>query len=125
VDSSITNRRTVVKVPEHLGLPDGMTLAVDGTLWVAHWGPGLVCQWCPKTGSLLSAIETGCPHTTSCCFGGTDGRSLFITTSRLVQLSGGNVSGGRSVEVIEDLPPLHDIEVTLQLPVKSASLASA
>jgi hypothetical protein len=39
-----------------------------------------------------------------------------------MQLSGGNVSGGKSVEVIEDLPPLHDIDVTLQLPVKSARL---
>jgi hypothetical protein len=39
-----------------------------------------------------------------------------------MQLSGGNISGGKSVEVIEDLPPLHDIEVTLQLPVKSARL---
>ena len=39
-----------------------------------------------------------------------------------MQLSGGNVSGGKSVEVIEDLPPLHDIKVTLQLPVKSARL---
>jgi hypothetical protein len=39
-----------------------------------------------------------------------------------MQLSGGNVSGGKSVEVIEDLPPLHDIEVTLRLPVKSARL---
>jgi hypothetical protein len=39
-----------------------------------------------------------------------------------MQLSGGNVSGGKSVEVIEDLPPLHDVEVTLRLPVKSAKL---
>ena len=39
-----------------------------------------------------------------------------------MQLSGGNTSGGRSVEVIEDLPPLHDVEVTLQLPAKSAKL---
>jgi hypothetical protein len=43
----------------------------------------------------------------------------------VVQLSDGSISGGKSLEVIEDLPPLHDIEVTLQLPVKSASLASA
>jgi hypothetical protein len=40
----------------------------------------------------------------------------------VMQLSGGNVSGGKSVEVIEDLPPLHDVEVTLRLPVKSAKL---
>jgi hypothetical protein len=39
-----------------------------------------------------------------------------------MQLSLGNLPKGRSVEVIEDLPPLHDIEVTMQLPVKSAKL---
>ncbi|MBU6169980.1 MAG: SMP-30/gluconolactonase/LRE family protein [Verrucomicrobia bacterium] len=83
VDSSITNRRTVVKVPEDLGLPDGMDVGYDGTLWVAHWGPGCVCQWCPLSGKLLTRINTGCPHTSACCFGGDDGKKLFITTSRL------------------------------------------
>jgi sugar lactone lactonase YvrE len=82
-DSSITNRRTVVRVPEGLGIPDGMTVGADGTLWVAHWGAGCVCQWCPRSGELLHRIDTGCPHTSSCCFGGKDGRQLFITTSRL------------------------------------------
>ena len=33
-----------------------------------------------------------------------------------MQLSGGNLSGGSSIEVIEELPPLHDTEVTLRLP---------
>jgi hypothetical protein len=37
---------------------------------------------------------------------------------------GGNIQllGGKGVEVIEDLPQLHDVEVTLQLPVTSARL---
>jgi sugar lactone lactonase YvrE len=80
-DSSISNKRTVVRVPEELGLPDGMALGADGTLWVAHWGPGCVCQWDPETGALLQRIDTGCPHTTSCCFGA--GGEIYITTSRL------------------------------------------
>lgn len=80
-DSSITNRRTVVSVPPGQGIPDGMEVAVDGTLWVAHWGAGCVCRWDPSTGELLARINTGCPHTSSCCLS-PDG-SLFITTSRL------------------------------------------
>jgi sugar lactone lactonase YvrE len=96
-DSSITNRRTVVRVPEELGLPDGLTVGHDDTLWVAHWGAGLVAQWCPKSGRLLASVKTSCPHTTSCCFGGEDGRRLFITTSRLEldphQLAAAPVSG--------------------------------
>lgn len=39
-----------------------------------------------------------------------------ISRGGVVQLSGGNTSVGRSVEVIEDLPPLHDITVRLRLP---------
>lgn len=80
-DSSIHNRRTVVRVPDGLGVPDGMEVGRDGTLWVAHWGAGCVCQWCPQSGSLLQQVDTGCPHTSSCCF--SDDGHLFITTSRL------------------------------------------
>jgi sugar lactone lactonase YvrE len=80
-DSSIRNRRTVVRVPDGLGVPDGMEVGSDDTLWVAHWGAGCVCQWCPKSGLLLQRVDTGCPHTSSCCFSG-EGH-LYITTSRL------------------------------------------
>jgi len=80
-DSSIRNRRTVVRVPDDLGVPDGMTVGTDGTLWVAHWGAGCVCQWGPKSGLLLQRVDTGCPHTSSCCFSA-EGH-LYITTSRL------------------------------------------
>jgi sugar lactone lactonase YvrE len=80
-DSSITNRRTVVRVPEDLGFPDGMCVAPDDTIWVAHWGAGCICRWNPLTGEMLEKIVTGCPHSSSCCLG-QDGL-LFITTSRL------------------------------------------
>jgi hypothetical protein len=47
-----------------------------------------------------------------------------ISRGGVIQLSGGNASGGRSVEVIEELPPLHNAEVTLRLPgIKKAMLA--
>ena len=79
-DSSISNRRVVVRVPENLGIPDGMCVAPDDALWVAHWGSGCVCHWDPRDGKLLGRIDTGCPHTTSRCFG--PDKSLYITTSR-------------------------------------------
>lgn len=83
VASSISNRRTVVRVPESLGWPDGMTIAADGSLWVAHWGAGCVAHWDPVAGRLLGTIATDCPHTSSCCFGGAGERDLYITTSQL------------------------------------------
>jgi hypothetical protein len=44
-----------------------------------------------------------------------------VSRGGVMQLSGGNTSGVRSVEVIEDLPPLHDIEVSLRMPALAAS----
>ena len=82
-DSTLREKRTVVIVPDSLGWPDGMTVDPDGTLWVAHWGAGCVAHWDPATGKLLGTIETGCPNTSSCAFGGPSGRELFITTSQL------------------------------------------
>ena len=82
-DSSISNRRTVIRVTESMGWPDGMTIDTEGNLWVAHWGAGCVAHWDPVTGRLLGTIATDCPHTSSCCFGGVDERDLYITTSQL------------------------------------------
>lgn len=82
-DSSLSNRRTVVRVPESLGWPDGMTVDAEGNLWVAHWGAGCVARWEAKSGRLLETIATDCPHTSSCCFGGDEERDLYITTSQL------------------------------------------
>ena len=47
-----------------------------------------------------------------------------ISRGGVIQLSGGTVSGGKSVEVIEDLPSLQGVEVTLNLShaVKSVRL---
>jgi sugar lactone lactonase YvrE len=82
-DSAISNRRTVVRVPESLGWPDGITIDDKGNLWVAHWGAGCVARWEARSGRLLETIATDCPHTSSCCFGGVDERDLYITTSQL------------------------------------------
>lgn len=45
-----------------------------------------------------------------------------VSRGGVMKLSGGNTSGGRSVEVIEDLPALHGIEVTLAAPYRRARL---
>lgn len=81
--STISRRRTVVCVPLHLGLPDGMTVDKSGMLWVAHWGAGCVCRWDPTNGELLRTIRTGAPNTSSCVFGGVNETDLYITTSQL------------------------------------------
>jgi sugar lactone lactonase YvrE len=78
----IANRRTVIRVPEQLGKPDGMTIDREGMLWVALWGGRCVTRWDPARGELLGRIEVAAERVSSCCFGGTDYRTLFITTAR-------------------------------------------
>lgn len=79
---SIDNRRTLVRIPPDLGVPDGLTLDADGHVWVALWSGGAVHRYAP--GGTLEAVlrlPTMCP--TSCAFGGPDLRDLYITTAAI------------------------------------------
>ena len=78
----LANPRPAVTLPEDSGVPDGMTVALDGTLWVAHWGGARVTRWHPLTGVLLQTIPVPANLTTSCAFGGPALDQLYITTAR-------------------------------------------
>lgn len=77
------------------GKPDGMTIAPDGSLWVAMWGGSCVVQIAPG-GALLQQIPVPAPHVSSLCFG--PGGTLFVSTSRMRlgprQLADAPASGG-------------------------------
>jgi sugar lactone lactonase YvrE len=75
-------RRVAVDLRDVPGFPDGMTIDCEGNLWVGQWGAGMVCCWSPVTGERLVKIRVPCEQATSCCFGGDDLASLFITTAR-------------------------------------------
>ena len=81
-NGSISNAKTVVEVPNEYGSPDGMCIDDEDMLWVAHWGGNCVRRWNPQTGKVLKKIEVPAPHVTSCCFGGKDLKTLYITTAR-------------------------------------------
>lgn len=78
----IANRRTIIKVPEDLGKPDGMTIDQEGMLWVALWGGWCVTRWNPATGELLGKVHVAAERTSSCCFGGDSHDMLYITSAR-------------------------------------------
>ncbi|MFF4501641.1 SMP-30/gluconolactonase/LRE family protein [Streptomyces sp. NPDC001401] len=63
------------------GGPDGMTVDVEGNLWVALWGCGEVRQFTPD-GALKTVVTVPAPQVTAPCLGGPEGRKLFITTAR-------------------------------------------
>lgn len=82
-EGNIIFTRTVVEVPEAMGMPDGMCIDEEGMLWVAHWGGFCVARWNPETGKLLSRIELPVSQVSSCVFGGDNLDHLFITTARV------------------------------------------
>lgn len=79
---NISNRRTVIIVPDNLGDPDGMTIDTEDKLWVALWGSNAVGRFDPTTGELLEKVEVPAPQITSCAFGGTNLDTLYITSAR-------------------------------------------
>lgn len=62
------------------GKPDGMTLARDGSPWVAMWGGGCVVKIGPN-GALEEQIDIPAPHVSSLCF--SDDGTLWVSTSRM------------------------------------------
>jgi sugar lactone lactonase YvrE len=72
-------RRVVVESPS--GEADGMAVDEDGCLWVALGGRASVGRFRPDDGSLDLEVEVPAPFAASLCFGGTDRRDLYITTT--------------------------------------------
>jgi len=60
------------------GEPDGIAMASDGTLWVAVRDPGSISVF---SGGALQIRFDEHSHPTSLCFGGPDGRDLYLTNS--------------------------------------------
>jgi sugar lactone lactonase YvrE len=78
----ISNRRTVIEIPKEEGFPDGMCIDAAGMLWIAHWGGWQVTRWDPATGKKIDAIKLPVSQVTSCCFGGENLDSLYVTCAR-------------------------------------------
>lgn len=79
----IRDRRTVFEVPEGIGVPDGMTIDSEGTLWIALWGGGSVLNVDPPSGTVLHTVRVPARNVTSCTFGGEDLETLFITSASI------------------------------------------
>ncbi len=79
---TISGPRVVINVDAAMGFPDGMTVDSEGMLWIAHWGGFCVRRWDPHTGKILQKITVPAPQPTSCCFGGKNLDTLYITSAR-------------------------------------------
>ncbi|MGZ4404784.1 MAG: SMP-30/gluconolactonase/LRE family protein [Gaiellaceae bacterium] len=80
VSGRIDDRRPFVSIDESEGIPDGLTVDDEGGVWVALYGGSCVHRY-DESGRLDAVLEVPALNVTSCCFGGEDGRSLFVTTA--------------------------------------------
>ena len=78
---AIGNRRDFLVGLDASGAPDGLTVDADGRIWTAIWGGGAVLRVDPR-GRLIGRVDVPVSQPTSCCFGGPDLTTLFITTAR-------------------------------------------
>jgi len=78
----ITFDRIVIKVPDGMGIPDGMCMDAKGILWIAFWGGGGVGGFDAATGKLEYWIPLPVPHVSSCAFVGPNRDQLLVTTAR-------------------------------------------
>ncbi|MCM3778460.1 SMP-30/gluconolactonase/LRE family protein [Microbacterium hydrocarbonoxydans] len=80
VDGELRDRRGFVSIAHDQGMPDGLTVAADGSVWVALWNGSAVHGYSPE-GALVARIELPVPQVSACTFGDDDLGTLFITTS--------------------------------------------
>ena len=76
-DGSVSERRAFARVEP--GVPDGLAVAEDGSVWVASAGGGAVRVF-DADGSERKPIPVPQPGVTSLCFGGDDLRDLYVVT---------------------------------------------
>lgn len=79
-EGELRGRRAFAAIPPEAGAPDGLTVAADGSVWVALWGGGAVHGY-DASGALVQTIELPVPQVSACTFGGDDLDTLYITTS--------------------------------------------
>ncbi|MBA3734268.1 MAG: SMP-30/gluconolactonase/LRE family protein [Actinobacteria bacterium] len=76
----LDERRPFVSIDRSDGIPDGLTVDDEGGVWVALYGGSCIHRYDDR-GHLDAVLEVPAENVTSCCFGGGDGRALFVTTA--------------------------------------------
>ncbi|NIE74859.1 SDR family NAD(P)-dependent oxidoreductase [Pantoea sp. Ap-967] len=68
--------------PAELGRPDGIALDREGGLWVCQFNGSCLLRY-DRDGHLTDQVVMPVPRPTSCCFGGANLDTLYITTARV------------------------------------------
>jgi len=84
-EHTLASKRLLIQFPDH-GF-DGMRADVDGNLYITRHGKGTVVKLSPE-GKVLQEIDVLGALPSNLCFGGPDGRTIYVTEvqhRRLVQ----------------------------------------
>lgn len=76
----ISGRRVFVHCASADATPDGLAVDTEGCVWSAQWDGGCLIRFAPD-GRESARVVLPVPLVTSCAFGGSDGRDLYITTA--------------------------------------------
>ena len=79
---ALTDRRSLVRIAEEDGAPDGMTVDADGFLWVAMWGGSSVRRYGPTAGLTPFSRCRRC-RSPRAPLAGPALDELYVTTSRV------------------------------------------
>ncbi len=74
-DGSLSGKRLLKKFPDH-GF-DGMRADVEGNLYITRYGKGTVVKLSPQ-GEVLKEIDVLGASPSNLCFGGPDGRTVYV-----------------------------------------------
>ncbi|MDZ4729311.1 MAG: SMP-30/gluconolactonase/LRE family protein [Xanthomonadales bacterium] len=78
-DCSISNRRCLYQGNDNL-VPDGLTVDQQDNVWIALWdGAQIICL--TPDGDILQSIPLPAQRTSSLTFGGSNFRSIFVTSA--------------------------------------------
>ncbi len=77
---TLSHKRIFAHLPEDSGYPDGITVDSEGGVWNAHWDGWRVTRYLPN-GKIDDVITMPVQRPTSCCFGGTELTTLYITSA--------------------------------------------
>lgn len=80
-DGTLSNRRVFADYSTTRERPDGAVVDVDGCVWTVFFGGACVVRYRPD-GRIDRRIRLPVTNPTCLCFGGTDFKTLFITTAR-------------------------------------------
>lgn len=80
IDGEVTNKRVFADYSHTGERPDGACFDTDGCLWTAFFAGGKIVRYTPK-GAIDKVIALPVTNPTCLCFGGTDYKTLYITTA--------------------------------------------